>query len=58
MSRSITTHVVVRIVMGAFLGVAILAGFTGFFIVAIPAFIASVLLITFLVAERKTLVHS
>jgi hypothetical protein len=44
--------------MGAFLGVAILAGFTGFFIVAIPAFIASVLLITFLVAERKTLVHS
>lgn len=53
MSRNIATHLAIRITMGVFFGVAILAGFTGFFIVAIPAFVASVLLCFFLVAERK-----
>jgi hypothetical protein len=55
MSRSLTTHIVIRIVMGFFLGVAILAGFSGFFIVAIPAFLISILLNVFLIAERKPL---
>lgn len=55
MSRSLTTHIVIRIVMGGSLGAAILAAFTGFFIVAIPAFIISIILNVFLIAERKTL---
>ena len=55
MSRSITTHIVIRVIMGVFLGIAILAGFTGFFFVAIPAFILSILLNIFLVAERRSL---
>jgi hypothetical protein len=55
MSNGFTTHIVIRLAYGAFLGVAILSSVLGVFIVAIPAFIIAILLIAFSVLEKKSL---
>ena len=55
MSNGFTTHIVIRLAYGAFLGVAILSSVLGVFIVAIPSFIIAILLIAFSVLEKKSL---